>query len=83
MNNKYTIKVEHPLIRPGLTIETEVSEDYLTKAVNTLMKMVRVINDQPKDTKTYITTSDGVFPISTDDPADIDDHDVNRHIKRD
>ena len=45
MNNKYIIKVGHPLLRPGLTIETEASERYVTKVTNMLMKTVIEINN--------------------------------------
>jgi len=45
MNNKYVIKVGHPLLRPGLEIETEASEKYVVAVVNTLMGKVREIND--------------------------------------
>ena len=44
MNNKYTIRVTHPLIRPGLTIETEASERYAMQVVEKLMEIVRAIN---------------------------------------
>ena len=44
MNNKYIIKVAHPLLRPGLTIETEASEKYVLPVVGRLMDMVRNIN---------------------------------------
>jgi len=44
MNNKYTIKIKHPLIRAGLTIETEASEKYLVSVVKKLMELVREIN---------------------------------------
>ena len=44
MNNIYRIKIEHPLIRPGLTIETEASERYVERVVACLMAAVRNIN---------------------------------------
>ena len=43
-NNKYRIKVEAPLLRPGLTIETEVSEKYVEPVIRTIMKLVRLMN---------------------------------------
>lgn len=49
MNNKYTIKAKHPLLRPGLEIETEASEAYLVSVVNTLLEKIREIN-APKTT---------------------------------
>jgi hypothetical protein len=45
MNNKYIIKVEHPLLRPGISIETESSEKYLVPVVKKLMELVREINE--------------------------------------
>ena len=44
MNNKYTIRVTDPLLRPGLEIETEASEGYVCEVVDDLMKKVREIN---------------------------------------
>jgi len=49
MNNKYTIRVRHPLIRPGLVIETEASERYLKAVVDKLMDAVREINAQQQE----------------------------------
>lgn len=46
MNNKYIIKVKHPIIRAGLEIETEASEGYLVSVLNKLMEMVRGFNNQ-------------------------------------
>jgi hypothetical protein len=48
MNNKYKIKIEAPLIRPGITIETECSERYVVKVVNKMMEIVREINEESK-----------------------------------
>lgn len=50
LNNRYRIRVEAPLLRPGLTIETEVSERYLVEVVETVMGMVREIN-APNDSE--------------------------------
>ena len=44
MNNKYIIRVEHPLIRTGLTIETEASEKYVIPVLIKLMEIVREFN---------------------------------------
>ena len=44
MNNKYKITVTHPLIRAGLTIETEASEKYVVPVTQKLMELVREIN---------------------------------------
>lgn len=46
MNNRYRIKVGSPLLRPGLTIETDVSRRYLQPAVEEVMDAVRSINSQ-------------------------------------
>lgn len=46
MNNKYTIRVGHPLVRPGIEIETEASEKYLVPVVQNLMQAVREINGE-------------------------------------
>lgn len=48
MNNKYTIRIEHPLVRPGITITTEASEKYLVPVTNKVMELVREINEPPK-----------------------------------
>lgn len=44
MNNTYKVTIQSPLIRPGMTIETTVSEKYLVAVVQTLMAKVREIN---------------------------------------
>lgn len=49
MNNKYIIRAEHPLIRAGLSIETEASERYVVRVVNKLMDLIREINIPPKE----------------------------------
>ena len=49
MNNKYKIKVGSPLLRAGLTIETECSEKYLTDVVDVLINKVREINSADKN----------------------------------
>lgn len=47
-NNAYKIIVTEPLIRPGLRIETRVSEGYLVETVAVkVMEMVRMINSPP------------------------------------
>lgn len=50
MNNKYKIKIESPLVRPGLTIETECSEKYIVKVINKTMEIVREINEEKNTT---------------------------------
>ena len=49
MNNKYKIKAEAPLLRPGLSIETEVSFAYVKDAAFQLMETVRIINKGTDD----------------------------------
>lgn len=44
MNNKYTIKLEAPLIRAGLSITTETSERYVVPVLNKMMDLVRDFN---------------------------------------
>lgn len=44
LNNAYTIKASAPLLRPGLTIETTVSEGYATKGAEKMMEIVRAVN---------------------------------------
>jgi hypothetical protein len=51
MNNKYIIRVTHPLIRPGVTIETEASEKYVVAVAKTLLEKVREINGAPNESK--------------------------------
>ena len=45
MNNKYTITIGSPLLRPGLTIMTGVSERYLVHVTHIMMAKVREINE--------------------------------------
>ena len=49
MNNKYIIKVKHPLLRAGLTIETEASEKYVVPVAKKVMEIVREINSEGKE----------------------------------
>ncbi len=44
MNNTYKIKVGSPLLRPGLTIETECSERYLGDVLQRVLDAVREFN---------------------------------------
>lgn len=44
MNNTYKIKIESPLLRAGVTIETECSEKYLVPVMKKCMEKVREIN---------------------------------------
>jgi len=50
MNNRYKIVVSTPILRPGLTIETEVSGKYLVEAVKITLDKVREIN-KPQEVK--------------------------------
>ncbi|MDD3101895.1 MAG: hypothetical protein PHE59_02010 [Patescibacteria group bacterium] len=43
-NNQYKIKIKHPLIRSGITIETNVSEKYLVPVLMKAMEKVREFN---------------------------------------
>ena len=45
MNNKYRIVAKHPLIRPGLIIETEASEKYVVAVMSKLMELIRETNN--------------------------------------
>ena len=47
-NETYTIEVMSPLLRPGITIRTNVSKTYLAEAVRDLMEIVRRINDEER-----------------------------------
>ena len=53
MNNKIVIKVEAPLLRPGLSIETTVSGKYAQKGLEQMMGIVRNFNngESPKTAK--------------------------------
>lgn len=44
MNNKYIITVKDPLLRPGMTIQTEASENYVADVCTRLMEIVREVN---------------------------------------
>lgn len=50
-NNTYKVKLESPLIRPGLTIETEVSENYVKETTDKLMNLARQINKNDKNSE--------------------------------
>jgi hypothetical protein len=66
MNNKYTIKLEAPLIRAGLSITTETSERYVVPVLNKMMELVRDFNSPnpnapevaPKYSVTYRNSKD-------------------------
>lgn len=47
-NETYTIEVMSPLLRPGITIRTEVSKNFLSETVHELMEMVRRINNEER-----------------------------------
>ncbi len=53
MNNRYTIRIENPMLRPGLSIQTDVSKRYVEPATRELLELVRSINtkDIPDDFK--------------------------------
>ena len=46
MNNKYKIKIKHPLIRSGIEIETESSEKYLVDVLKKVLEKVREFNTE-------------------------------------
>ena len=48
MNNTYKIKLESPLLREGLTIETECSEKYVSEVTKKCLDIVREINKPEK-----------------------------------
>jgi|Deesub1362A_J573_1020465.scaffolds.fasta_scaffold00107_51 hypothetical protein len=51
MNNKYIIRAKHPLLRPGLSIETEASEGYVVWVLNKLLALIREFNEQEEEAK--------------------------------
>lgn len=51
MNNPYTIKIESPLLRLGMTITTTCSEKYVVPVVEKVMQLVREINKDTPTTK--------------------------------
>lgn len=46
LNNKYTIVIGSPLLRPGLSIETECSESYLAPVIRKLLELIREFNSE-------------------------------------
>ena len=51
MNNKYIIRAKHPLLRPGLSIETEASEKYVVSVLLTLLNLIREFNKTAEETE--------------------------------
>lgn len=49
MNNTWKVSFTGPLLRPGITFETEVSERDLVTAVNKGMSFIREINSNPPE----------------------------------
>ena len=49
MNNTYKITVSSPLLRPGITIETEVSERYVVPVLKQMMEQVREFNSPQQE----------------------------------
>lgn len=47
MNNTWEIEVSSPLLRPGITIRTTVSEKYLVAGLKKAMEAVREFNSTP------------------------------------
>lgn len=60
MNNIYKIKVESPLLRAGLSIETECSEKYLVPVLNKVFEKVREFNTQENNTTKPSRLDEGV-----------------------
>ena len=46
MNNRYRIRISSPLLRPGIKVETEVSERYLVPVLEKLLDSVREFNEK-------------------------------------
>jgi hypothetical protein len=44
MNNRYIIRLKDPVLKPGLSIETESSERYVVDVAKKLMDLAREIN---------------------------------------
>lgn len=44
MNNTYKIKVDSPLLRPGITITTKCSEKYAVKVTKKIIEIVKELN---------------------------------------
>jgi hypothetical protein len=47
-NETYRIEIKSPLLRPGITISTEVSERYLVKTLANLLEYAREFNRMQK-----------------------------------
>lgn len=60
MNNTYKITVGSPLLRPGITIETEISERYVVPALEKLMEQIREFNSPQEEQQMLVerVTSD-------------------------
>lgn len=48
-NEKYRIKIEAPILRPGLSVETEVSQKYLVPTLNAFLDSIRQFNIEQKE----------------------------------
>jgi hypothetical protein len=51
VNNTWEVEVTSPLLRPGITVRTKVSEKYLVSALNKAMDTVREFNKTEEDKK--------------------------------
>lgn len=58
-NAKYTIKVEAPLLRPGMSITAKVSKGYASDTAENLLSVVREING--RDDEVVLQGSDPLF----------------------
>lgn len=59
-NETYTIEVMSPLLRPGITIRTEVSKNYVVETVRDIMEIVRRINNEGRPIPIPITHTHNV-----------------------
>jgi len=46
LNNTWVIEIESPILRPGITVSTEVSERYVVEAVIRAVQIAREINSK-------------------------------------
>jgi len=51
LNNRYKIVLKDPLCRPGLSVETEVSEKYVAEVINRMMGIIREVNMPAEECK--------------------------------
>jgi len=74
--SKYRIKIEYPLVRKGISIETEATDVGVVKETNLLLKLASEINDGIGATYKQgftISTEDPNAPKCVGDPIGIND----------